>query len=144
MRKVKAGHSMKALETERLIIRPFAEEDLEAAHLLLDQDLAWSGDSLSMIQRQERLSFYTALANWDDVGNRYGYREITLKDTHHLIGIGGFTSRMWTRDDRTKFDLLADDCPYTTLELEVGYAIGSPYRRQGYASEATKALVAYA
>ena len=34
---------MRALETARLVIRPFAPEDLAAAHQLLDVDLQWSG-----------------------------------------------------------------------------------------------------
>ena len=102
---------MKALETERLIIRPFADDDLEAAYRLLDQGLAWSGDSFSKAQRRERLRFYAALANWDDAGNLYGYRAITLKDTYQLIGICGFTPRLWKPEDRAPFDPLADPGP---------------------------------
>ena len=33
---------MKALETERLTIRPFTPDDLDAAHRLLDLDLQWA------------------------------------------------------------------------------------------------------
>ena len=135
---------MKALETERLIIRPFLADDLEAAHKLLDHDLAWSGQGFSIAQRQERLEFYRALANWDDTGNLYGYRAIILKGANELIGTCGFTPRLWSADERAAFDLLADNSPYTTLEVEIGYAVGSRFRRQGYASEAVKAVVTYA
>ena len=70
---------MDTLETARLWVRPFTEEDLDAAHRLLDVDLRWSGPDFTRERRRERLAFSIALAQWDDTGRLYGYRAITRK-----------------------------------------------------------------
>ena len=139
---------MNTLETERLIIRPFVMQDLAAAHQLLDVDIQWSGPSFSLDQRRQRLQFYISLAQWGDTGCIYGYRAITLKPNSLLIGICGFTPVLWQAQLKARlwpelFGEMKDD-PYASLELDIGYALGSQHRGQGYATEAVKALVDYA
>ena len=133
---------MDALETPRLVIRPFEMSDLEAAHQLLDQDLEWSGTGFTLEQRRERLAFYVALARWDDTGRLFGYRAVTLKATGELIGICGFIPGVWDGRDRALVSTCDD--PGAGLELEVGYALGSAYRGHGYATEALRALIDHA
>ena len=43
------------LETERLIIRPFTLDDLEAIHRIPDLELNWAGEPLTREDRKEIL-----------------------------------------------------------------------------------------
>jgi ribosomal-protein-alanine N-acetyltransferase len=128
-----------SLETARLRIRPFSIGDLDAAHALLDDDLAWSGAGYTREQRRGRLAFYAELARWSDTGCLYGYRAVTLKESGSLVGICGFIPVLWKARHRA---LLSTDQAATAagLELEVGYALGSAHRGRGYATEAVGAI----
>jgi RimJ/RimL family protein N-acetyltransferase len=117
-------------------------DDLDAAHQLLDADLEWSGPGFTRDRREERLRFYVALAEWDDTRRLFGYRAITLKPTDELVGICGFIPGWWDAEDRALFD--PGEHPAAALELEVGYALGSAHRGQGYATEALQALIDHA
>ena len=133
---------MDALETARLLIRPFAPADLDAAHGLLDLDVGWSGPGFTWGQRRERVAFYGELARWDDTGRLFGYRAVVLKDTDELIGIVGFLPVLW--DARRRALLSPADGAAAGLELEVGYALGPAHRGRGYATEALRALIDHA
>jgi RimJ/RimL family protein N-acetyltransferase len=138
-----------ALETERLIIRPFEMADLDAAHQVLDIDIEWSGPSFTLYQRRERLNFYLGLAQWEDTGRLYGFRAITLKATQQLIGLCGFHPDLWSPRWKTIFwpALLGEAAsPYdqASVELGLGYALAHPARGQGYATEAVIALLDHA
>ena len=68
-----------------------------------------------------------------------------------MIGICGFTPILWTPRQKALFwpqlfGARADpaDVASATLELELGYALSSACRGQGYATEAAGALVAHA
>ena len=139
------------LETQRLIIRPFVMEDLYEAHQVLDVDIEWSGRSFTLGQRRERLHLYVGLAQWEDTGRLYGFRAITLKASQELIGICGLHPDVWSPRWKAIFwPTLFRDYDGTTLgghaslELGIGYALSHPARRQGYATEAVKALLDHA
>lgn len=135
---------MERLETERLIIRPFVMDDLEEAYRVLDLDLEWSGPGYTLERRKARLQFYIDLANWDDTRRIYGYRAVLLKATSTLIGICGFSPSLTPPEELALYDAqrIQANAP-NTLELNIGYALASAYRHQGYAAEAVKALIAY-
>ncbi len=138
---------MLKLETKRLLIRPFVMADLEAAHQLLDHDLHWAGPNISLEQRRERLQHEISLAYMDDL---LGYRAVVLKTTEAIIGICGFLLIVRPpQEQRLFWPLLFNQrekppTKFTTLELEIGYAIASQQQRQGYANEAVHALFDYA
>ena len=136
------------LETERLLIRPFTMGDLDEAHRLLDIDIEWSGPDFSLEQRRDRLRFHIALAEWWDSGGIYGNRAIILEETGALIGLCGFVPAPCTPEECALFgpELFGTppDDPCTSLELHLGYALGSDYRGKGYATEAVRMLVDYA
>jgi RimJ/RimL family protein N-acetyltransferase len=142
---------METLTTDRLIIRPFTIDDLDTAHQMLDQDIQWAGPSFSREQRRHSLQFYINLAEWPDTGRLYGYRAICLKETKQLIGLCGFLPGLMPPQLKALFwpalfGPAADpaEMAYATSELELGYALSSQYRRQGYATEAVSALIAHA
>ena len=137
---------MDALETQRLMIRPFSMADLDAAHQVLDVDIEWSGPSFTRDQRRERLSFYAHLAEWHDSGRLYGFRAITLKATQELIGLCGFHPDLWSPRWKTIFwpALFAEGAgqyDQASLELGLGYGLAHAARGQGYATEAVTALL---
>src|SRR5919202_1508048 len=85
---------MPVLETERLIIRPFRIDDLEAVHALLDRDLTYTSaeeESHSLQQRRAWLEW--TVRNEQELGNLfqppYGDRAVTLQDGT-LIGVVGY------------------------------------------------------
>jgi RimJ/RimL family protein N-acetyltransferase len=140
---------MDALETQRLMIRPFAVADLDAAHQVLDIDIEWSGPSFTLDQRRERLHLYVGLAQWDDTGRLYGFRAITLKSTQQLIGLCGFHPDLWSPQWKAIFwpALLGDGaslCDQASVALGVGYALAHVARGQGYATEAVTTLLDHA
>lgn len=140
---------MDRLETARLVIRPFAMTDLTAAHQLLDHDIHWSGPDITLEQRRERLQREINLAQWTDTGGRFGYRAVVLKATQEIIGICGFLPILHTAHERQLFchQLFGEAEPlngFAAFDLEVGYALGSQHRQQGYATEAIFALLDYA
>ena len=58
--------SVDRLETARLLIRPFTPDDLDAAHVLLDEELAWSGRGYTREQRREQQDRCRRLQNAAD------------------------------------------------------------------------------
>lgn len=60
----------------------------------------------------------------------YGMWVVIEKDTGKLIGRAGLEHREYPEESR--------------MELEMGYAIGTAYRRKGYATEVCQAIIAYA
>jgi RimJ/RimL family protein N-acetyltransferase len=137
---------MDILETERLQIRPFTLNDLDAAHQLLDQDLQWSGPDFTREQRRARLQFHIDLAHWVDMGALFGDRALILNETGQLIGMAGFRPWVLSPETRTLFgvDFWGETPAFTTMELGIGYALHSGQRQRGYATEAASALVNYA
>lgn len=142
---------MHTLETKRLIIRPFAMDDLSQAHHLLDGDIQWAGPCCSIEQRREQLQFQIALANWDLTGRIYGHRAILLRESRLMIGFCHLWPELWSPHWKTVFwaQLFPDDEHsalgwYASLEMAVGYALSSQQRGYGYAAEAVKALLGYA
>src|SRR5689334_9641235 len=84
------------LETARLTIRPFAIEDVNDIHHILDVELhdAETGDSgpLSLAERKRWVEW--SILNYEQLANLYqppyGDRAIILRQTGQLIGACGF------------------------------------------------------
>lgn len=115
------------LETDRLIIREFKDEDLdELAPILADpkvMEYSLSGplsrDDAQTYLQQRILDHYE---NWG-----YGFWAIISKNTNKIIGFAGPVQQ--------KVDI--EEC------IEIGYRIASPEWGKGYASEAMEAIRDY-
>jgi RimJ/RimL family protein N-acetyltransferase len=144
--------TMPDLETVRLLIRPFVMEDLPAAHRLFDIDLR---DAELGTTKMETLTERAEWLQWavrNDIQlaklNQppYGDRAIMLKSSQQLIGSCGFVPCLNAFDQLPYFasrNVAGSSSRYST-EFGLFYAISSSHQRQGYASEAAKALVDYA
>ncbi len=84
------------LETERLLIRPFIMDDLDAIHQLLDIDLMtaeFGNEGASTRDQREQWLRWT-IASYEELARLnqppYGDRAVVLKQTQQFIGACGF------------------------------------------------------
>jgi [ribosomal protein S5]-alanine N-acetyltransferase len=115
------------LETDRLIVRKFIEDDLEAFSLIMANPLVMRFSikgPLSKDQTKEMLKHITG--NYDNVG--YGLYAVVDKAEHSLLGYVGLMRQNIDYEEKT----------------ELGYRIDPKYWGKGFATEASLAICQYA
>jgi ribosomal-protein-alanine N-acetyltransferase len=87
---------MPTLETQRLIIRPFALDDLRVIHQILDVELAdvdFGSEARKTLDERKQWLQWTVL-NYEELAKLfqppYGDRAIVLRQSKELIGACGF------------------------------------------------------
>ncbi len=139
---------MPVLETERLVIRLFTLDDLDDIHAILSQAFQHhfdAGDAEDRAERQRWLQWtvlnYEALAKLDQPP--YGDRAIVLKSTNQLMGSIGFVPCL---DAFGQLPSLQAELAggYYSTEFGLFWAVSPAYQRQGYATEAARAMIHYA
>jgi RimJ/RimL family protein N-acetyltransferase len=138
------GTAMPVLETERLHIRPFVIDDLDAIHRILNA--AFGEEALE--RRREWLDWsirnYTALARLYQ--QPYGDRAVVLTATNAVIGAVGLVPAFGPFDQLGSFRARSHN-PVSNLntpEIGLFWALDEAQRGQGYATEAAQALIGYA
>lgn len=141
-----------SLQTERLLIRPFTEGDLDAIAPILDEGFG----AASRSEREEWLRWqimnYTALARLYQPP--YGDRAVVLKTTGALIGSVGIVPSYgpfeklphWQKSQGTvgtRYSASALASNLSTPEIGLYWLIASSHRGQGYATEAAWAVISY-
>lgn len=133
---------MPALETARLLIRPFAADDLQDIHAILNE-------AFGEVPYDERAFWldwvvrnYRALAHMYQPP--YGDRAIVLKQSGRLIGSVGLVPSYGPFDKLPHFAAQGRPSGLNTPELGLFWALGAAHRGQGYATEAGQALIDYA
>ncbi len=115
------------LETERLIIRKFRDADAQALYENhLDKEVEKWFPNECYADVEEAMGAIRFYAECVDAGRLPFVLAAELKKTGQLIGDAGISETAGKEK-----------------EVEVGYCIGRPYRRQGYATELLQALSAY-
>jgi RimJ/RimL family protein N-acetyltransferase len=119
------------LETERLILRTWHEDDLDSM-LKINQDFKVMEYFLNLVSKDETLSFIDRIFKHQDA---YGYSlyAVELKSTHEMIGFIGLLHR-------TKAELNVSFNPST----EIGWRLSSKHWGKGFATEGAKAVLEYA
>jgi ribosomal-protein-alanine N-acetyltransferase len=137
------------LETERLIVQPFAMDDLQDIHRILDVELAevnWGHDETKAIDERRQWLQWTVM-NYDQLTKLYqppyGERAIVLKQTGQPIGAIGFVPCLAPFEQLLSLHSAEGLSLYTT-EFGLYYALSPAYHRQGYATEAARAMTDYA
>ena len=144
--------AMPTLETERLIIRPFALSDLDALHHLLDleQADAETGTAGAQTREQRQAWLEWSVLNYAQLAwmfqPPYGDRAMVLKSSGELIGACGYVPALGP------FGLLPTIQANEALaraarfapEVGLYWQVARAHQRHGYASEAARALIAYA
>lgn len=138
---------MPILETERLIVRPFATEDLEAVHRVLCA--AWrvpEDERLSQLPQRETWLHWT-VANYQELARLgqppYGDRAIVRKQDGRLVGSVGLVPSLGPFGQLPGFPANRGS-RYFYPEVGLFWAMDPAYQGQGYATEAGRALVDFA
>lgn len=121
-----------ALETERLLLRPFMEADIDAAVAMFEQEPEVykydPGFARTAEQRARMIRRHIA----DNQEKGEGTLAVIFKESGEVIGQVGLQLYIlpWL--------------PYATPEVELYYKFGRAFWGQGYAREACQALVDFA
>jgi ribosomal-protein-alanine N-acetyltransferase len=135
---------MSVLTTERLLIRPFVDDDVDELYRLVYADHkvrdAWSGYRETV--EQFRMRFRAAKVWHAEDG--FGFRALELKHDRALIGLMGL--QKYEPGEDTSFIVFADGISGVgqnprRIEVELTYALGRFYWNQGYATEAGRAII---
>lgn len=155
--------SMPPLHTPNLLIRPFEMDDFDDVHRLFDVELNAADLHTDKMQS---LAERAAWLQWSVLNHvqlaklyqpPYGDRAIQLKLTGELIGACGYVPCLAPFEQlpyfaiggngRTVYNRAAPppagNVHYTT-EFGLFYAVSPRYQGQGFATEAARALIAYA
>jgi ribosomal-protein-alanine N-acetyltransferase len=110
------------LETQRLILRPFCEDDLDRlAELMANRD--FMRFSLGVFSREKTEAFLEKILSWDRNDQPSQFAVIDPA-TGNLIGYCGFFHQQVDGAD----------------EIEIGYRLHPDYWNQGLATEAAQAV----
>lgn len=140
-----------ALETERLIIRPFTMDDLDAIHHILDVDLG----PIAEDEQPQTIEERTAWLRWTIMSYEqldkllqppYGDRAVVRKEDQRLIGACGFAPCLGPFEQLPYFRERTDtaNTSFDTPEVGLYYAFARAAWGHGYATETSRALIAYA
>ncbi|HAT9135723.1 TPA: GNAT family N-acetyltransferase [Legionella pneumophila] len=119
---------MKILETERLLLRTFQEDDVESM-IAINQDKKVMQFFPSVPTEEETIAFIDkVIAHQEQHG--FSLYATEIKTTGEMIGfVGLFTATFEA---------------YFTPATEIGWRLSSKHWNQGYATEAAKAVLDYA
>ena len=135
------------LETQRLLIRPFVPEDVDAIYALVYADPEvrpnWSGYLGTWEVFRER--FKTDKLYIGAERDSFHYNALIRKQDGALLGLMGFQNHA---NDDMDWLLMPDGSRNVghipgVLDVELTYALGKDYWGQGYATEAGKVLIEY-
>ena len=138
-----------SLETGRLLVRPFRQNDLPVIHHILDQTF---GDG-SKIDDEAALKERGAWLRWQMLNEEwlpklhqppYGDRAITLKATGKLIGSVGYVPCLDVFEQIPELRTTAEASGYNTTEFGLFWAVDPRHQGKGYATEAAQAMIDYA
>jgi RimJ/RimL family protein N-acetyltransferase len=145
-------NQMPLLETSRLLIRPFAAEDLADVHRLFDLEInaedLHTERTTTTEERAEWLQW--TVLNYRQLAKLYqppyGDRAIVLKSNGQLIGSCGYVPCLCPFEQLPSFsnDSNAANPARYSPEFGLFYAVSPSQQRHGYATEAAQALVEYA
>lgn len=142
---------MTLLNTPRLTIRPFEMDDLEAIHQILDVELdeaVTGSEPVTSVEERATWLRWTVLG-YEQLARLhqppFSDRAVVLKATGAIIGACGLAPCL---NAFGQLDELreAGTPPHALNWVEVGlyYALSPIHQRQGYATEAARALLDYA
>jgi [ribosomal protein S5]-alanine N-acetyltransferase len=141
---------MPTLETERLLVRPFVLDDLEAIYQILDVELADAHlGTTGLHGREDRQRWLQwTVMNYRELADLYqppyGDRAIVLKDTGQVIGAIGYVQCLAPFGQLPGFGT-EEDVPVRSIPAFGLYWAMSPrHQRHGYTTEAGRVMVDYA
>lgn len=133
------------IKTDRLLIRTFSPDDLDTIHRILDQAFDEGGQT-AVSQRKSWLQWAILNQHWFSHLHQppYGERAIVLQSTNTLIGTIGYVPLLDVYDQIPELRDTASPSGYATAEIGLFWAVDPTHQRQGYATEAARAMITYA
>ncbi len=140
------------LETARLIVRPFTMDDLDDIHRVLDIELlnADFGSEGAKARNERRQWLQWTIMSYEQLARLrqppYGDRAVVLKQANQVIGACGFVPCLNAFGQLPSLSCAGGGAPtrFNSTEFGLFYAISRLHRRQGYATEAARAMIDYA
>ncbi len=124
-------------------------DDLQGIHRILDIELAdvnWGHDETKAMDERKQWLQWTVM-NYEQLARLYqppyGERSIVLKSSGRLIGAVGYVPCLAPFGQLPSLRTAEGSSLYTT-EFGLYYALSPAYQRQGYATEAARAMIRYA
>jgi RimJ/RimL family protein N-acetyltransferase len=145
--------NMPVLVTDRLQIRPFVLDDLDAIHRIL---VAVAPEVLHVAPTPQdvgSLEARRAWLEWSIASERelanllqppYGDRAVVRRADHVLVGVCGFVPELKPFGLLPSFPRAEGDHSHFIPQVGLFWTIGATYRREGYATEAGRAMIEYA
>jgi len=124
-----SGHMIVTLETERLVLRPFLEEDLDALVALQGEDSFWWFPLRRGMTEEESADFLGWAVSVNADPARPVFHAVIERESGALIGWAGLS--------------VPEFLPELLPAVEVGWRLGSDFRGNGYATEAATAALAW-
>jgi len=141
---------MPNLETERLLIREFSLEDLDAVYQILDIELAdaETGSQGPLNRERRRRWLEWSALNYENLAwlyqPPYGDRAVILKSSAELIGACGLVPLLDVYGQLPYYQEKEPFSPPLAFpEVGLYYALSPRFQGKGYATEAARALVEY-
>lgn len=119
---------MRILETERLFLRTFQENDVESL-IAISQDEKVMQFFPAIPTREEIIAFIDRIITHQEEKN-FSLYAAEIKSTGEMIGFVGLFTATFTA--------------HFTPAIEIGWRLSSKHWNQGYATEAAKAVLDYA
>jgi len=119
---------MRILETERLFLRTFQEEDVESL-IAINQDKNVMQFFPGRPTREETIAFIDKIISHQEEKN-FSLYAAEIKKTGEMIGFVGLFTAIFES--------------HFTPAIEIGWRLSSKHWNQGYATEAAKAVLDYA
>jgi ribosomal-protein-alanine N-acetyltransferase len=129
---------MRALETKRLWLRPFRDDDIEI-HRVVFSDPAVCHFYCTNTRTEQETREWLIHRKWQARNeDELGFLAVVRKQDQQLLGLVALQLAVatWLRFADTPD-------PFYPLIVELSYALGRAYQRQGYATEACQALIDY-
>ncbi len=119
------------LETERLILRDYCEDDFnEYYQLKIDSQTMYYLQDIQLFSKEDAYQdFQKVLADMSDFDRKYYFMHIELKDSHEQVGSVGYT--------------VMNDTPIGKI-VHAGYFIYPKFWGKGYTTEAFQRVLAFA
>ncbi|HEY8685371.1 MAG TPA: GNAT family N-acetyltransferase [Chloroflexota bacterium] len=144
---------MPVLVTERLLIRPFTLDDLDPIHRILAEvapevlHVAPTPQDVGTLEAR-RAWLEWSIANERELANLlqppYGDRAVVRRADDVLVGACGFVPELKPFGRLPSFPRAEGDPARFVPQVGLFWTIGQEYRRNGYATEAGRAMIDYA
>ena len=138
-RRVGYGTKVRELETKRLRLRPFTNDDIEI-HRVVFADPEVCHFYCTNTRTEQETREWLIHRKWQVRSeDELGFLAVIRKEDGQIMGLVALQLFVanWLRFAD------APDTPFHPLIVELSYAIGRVYQRQGYATEACQAVIEY-